>query len=72
MKANSEVTFCVTVEKAAELAHVSKEEICNWAEYEPDFPSFKVGKLKSKRLIHVEAFKDWLRKRAENRIGERL
>nr|DAL98067.1 MAG TPA: Regulatory protein [Caudoviricetes sp.] len=61
--------LCMTVEEAAEAASVSYEQIQKWAK-DIDFPCFKVGQRGGKRLIHVEAFNNWLRKRAELRLGE--
>lgn len=62
--------LCITVEEAAEAASVSYEQVCQWAR-DIDFPSFKIGQRGGKRLIHVAAFNDWLRKKAEARQGER-
>lgn len=62
--------LCMTVEEAAEAASVSDEQIRQWAN-SIDFPSFKIGQRGGKRLIHTEAFNDWLRKQAEMRQGER-
>lgn len=55
--------LCMTVEEAAEAASVSYEQIQKWAK-DIDFPCFKVGQRGGKRLIHVEAFNNWLKKRA--------
>lgn len=60
--------LCMTVEEAAEAASVSDEQIRQWAN-SIDFPSFKIGQRGGKRLIHAEAFNDWLRKQAEMRQG---
>ena len=62
--------LCMTVEEAAEAASVSDEQIRQWAN-SIDFPSFKIGQRGGKRLIHAEAFNDWLRTQAEMRQGER-
>lgn len=66
----SHMKLCMTVEEAAEAASVSDEQIRQWAN-SIDFPSFKIGQRGGKRLIHAEAFNDWLRKQAEMRQGER-
>lgn len=61
--------LCITVEDAAEMASVSDDQIREWAK-DIDFPSMKIGQRGGKRLIHVDAFNEWLRKRCEMRIGE--
>ncbi|MDY5254008.1 helix-turn-helix domain-containing protein [Veillonella caviae] len=61
--------LCITVEDAAEMASVSDEQIREWAK-DIDFPSMKIGRRGGKRLIHVDAFNEWLRKRCEMRVGE--
>lgn len=58
--------LCMTVEEAAEAASVSDEQIRQWAN-SIDFPSFKIGQRGGKRLIHTEAFNDWLLRKYLNR-----
>ncbi len=64
--------LCMTVEEAAKAASVSYEQMSRWAANDVDFPSFIIGQRGGKRLIHVEALNEWLRKKAEMRQGERL
>lgn len=61
--------ICITVEEAAEMASVSDAQIREWCK-DFDFPSMKIGRRGGKRLIHVAAFSDWLRKRCKARKGE--
>jgi|GEM_PF-318573 len=62
--------ICITVEEAAKIASVSDEQIRDWAK-DFDFPSMRIGARGGKRLIHADAFSDWLRKKCELRYGER-
>lgn len=63
--------LCITMDEACRLASVGREQLERWA-MDTDFPSMRVGKEKArgKRLIHLDAFNEWLRKRCEMRVGE--
>ena len=56
----------MTIDEAAEITSISPNQLREWANDEPTFPAFKIGK---KIIIPVKDLEEWLSMRARARAG---
>lgn len=61
--------FTLTIDEAARLAHTGRKQIDEWIAEDETFPAIRVGRGKSKTIIPVDAFREWLNQKARLRAG---